>query len=950
MTSAYSLRRTFLNSIILSSIAGLLSSAQAQNPNLQFFRQPDTIAGASAIFPFHIGDVTGDSVPDLLRLVVGNHVSIQPGLGNGRFGSASYLNTGNRPIAVSSGLVSGDSYADIVVANSDDQTVGLYFGLMGGGFSSPTLSPIGIYPRNMLMVDFDRNGRMDLVFTGYTGDAREGYLKTFRGQANGTFTQGTTYQSSPATLYTEANSVAAADFNGDGWLDLVVTNPRTRRSLSVFLNNQSGGFTPLAEAMLTGPPGQATTGDFNSDGKADIAFTTITGIDYGTTGAEIVIGVGLGNGDGTFAFSYLSAADSLCTFPQNIAASDIDGDGDLDLAITPRSINTNSNRLVIFRGNGAGGFTVGSQFAVDYLSNWVIPSDLNADGAVDLVVTTNDAVTQTYLGISPNSVALVVTTTVDENNNTISPTSGTGTSLREAINYALTQATPQTITFSSNLAGQTLVLSTVAANVYGPNAFRISDTADITIQGPTTGPGVTLSGGGTLRLFMIDSAVAGVNPKLTLNDLTISGGNSSAGGTIFNTGSLAVNRCTFTGNTTSGQGGAIYTGATWAPAATAVLANSTFSGNTAVVAGAVFVDGAVTLNHVTISGNSSTVEGAITMSSRGVATLMNSIVAGNSRNITGPLQSGSRNNLIDSTDSGGLVHGVNGNLVNVASSGLQALAFNGGPTRTMALSSTSPAVNAAEAATSLATDQRGTSRPQGTAPDIGAFEFTSLQEAALPSISPNGGTFTSAPTITLSTALAGAVIRYTLDGSTPSATEGTVYQGPFALSGSATIRAVAYGTNWSPSQVASSTFTIQSPLQAWRSLHGLAADGSQDLANSSGDGISNLLKYAFNLAPNAGDLTTPRTQILSETGVAGLPRIGRNGTGQLTVTFVRRKATTNPGILYTVETGEQLDALQPLSLSGATVESIDATWERVGVTDPALTSRRFGRLKVTSAP
>ncbi|MCU0797136.1 MAG: VCBS repeat-containing protein, partial [Akkermansiaceae bacterium] len=364
----------------------LVSSAHAQNPQLQFLRQPDTIPAASAVFPFAIGDVTGDSVPDLLRLVVGNQVSIQPGLGNGRFGTASFLNTGNQPWALATGLISGDSYADIVVANSADQTVGLYLGQMGGGFSAPILSPIGIYPQNMLMVDFDRNGRMDLVFTGYTGDAREGFLKTFRGQADGTFTQGTTYPTSPATLYTEANSVAAADFNGDGWLDLVVTNPRTRRSLSVFLNNQAGGFTPLAEAMLTGPPGQAITGDFNSDGMADVAFTAITGSDYGTTGAEIVIGVGLGNGDGTFAFSYVSATDSITTFPQNIAASDIDGDGDLDLAITPRSINTSTNRLIIFRGDGTGGFTVGTQFAVDYLSNWVIPSDLNADGAVDLVV------------------------------------------------------------------------------------------------------------------------------------------------------------------------------------------------------------------------------------------------------------------------------------------------------------------------------------------------------------------------------------------------------------------------------------------------------------------------------------------------------------------------------------------------------------------------------------
>ncbi|MCU0797757.1 MAG: chitobiase/beta-hexosaminidase C-terminal domain-containing protein, partial [Akkermansiaceae bacterium] len=558
--------------------------------------------------------------------------------------------------------------------------------------------------------------------------------------------------------------------------------------------------------------------------------------------------------------------------------------------------------------------------------------------------------TETERKVFSNLLQYASTIFEDEDNNSISPTSGTGTSLREAINYALTQATPQTITFSSNLAGQTIVLSIVGANLWGPNAFRISDTADITIQGLSTSPGITLSGGGALRLFMIDEAVAGVNPKLTLNDLTLVQGSASFGGAIFNTGRLVVNRCTFTGNGSNSQGGAIYTGASWAPTSTALLSNSTFSGNTAVVAGAVFADGTVSLDHVTISGNSSNVEGALRMTTRGIATLTNSIVAGNSRNITGNLQAGSRNNLIDSMDAGGLVHGVNGNLVNVASSGLQALASNGGPTRTMALISTSPAVNAAQPAPALATDQRGISRPQGAAPDMGAFEFVTMPEAAAPSISPSGGIMNHAPLISLSTTSVDAIMRYTLDGSAPSPTEGTVYEGPFTLSSSATVRAIAYGPGWTPSQVVSATFTLLTPLQAWRSLHGLAADGSQDLAHPSGDGVANLLKYAFNMAPNAGDLVQPQTGILPEGGTAGLPRIRRDESGRLTVTFIRRKAATNPGITYTVETGDHLDALQPLSLNEAVVQSIDATWEQVRVTDPESSHRRFGRVKITSDP
>lgn len=56
---------------------------------------------------------------------------------------------------------------------------------------------------------------------------------------------------------------------------------------------------------------------------------------------------------------------------------------------------------------------------------------------------------------------------------------------------------------------------------------------------------------------------------------------------------------------------------------------------------------------------------------------------------------------------------------------------------------------------------------------------------------------------------------------------------------------------------------LPSELDAWRSLQGLSADGSQDLANPSGDGVPDLLKYAFNLANNAGDLTLVRNAVLA---------------------------------------------------------------------------------------
>lgn len=94
-----------------------------------------------------------------------------------------------------------------------------------------------------------------------------------------------------------------------------------------------------------------------------------------------------------------------------------------------------------------------------------------------------------------------------------------------------------------------------------------------------------------------------------------------------------------------------------------------------------------------------------------------------------------------------------------------------------------------------------------------------LLRAAPPTISPTGGTFTDGVAVTLTPPYPGLTMRYTTDGSIPSATAGTVYAGPFALNANATVRAVAYNTSLVESEVTvSSAFTITdaaAPTIAW---------------------------------------------------------------------------------------------------------------------------------------
>ena len=90
--------------------------------------------------------------------------------------------------------------------------------------------------------------------------------------------------------------------------------------------------------------------------------------------------------------------------------------------------------------------------------------------------------------------------------------------------------------------------------------------------------------------------------------------------------------------------------------------------------------------------------------------------------------------------------------------------------------------------------------------------------AATPSFSPAGGNYTTAQTVAISTATAGAAIRYTIDGSTPSDTVGTVYIGPVTLSMTTTLKAVAYASGLTNSSVATAVFNIQAPTLAITTL------------------------------------------------------------------------------------------------------------------------------------
>ncbi len=91
---------------------------------------------------------------------------------------------------------------------------------------------------------------------------------------------------------------------------------------------------------------------------------------------------------------------------------------------------------------------------------------------------------------------------------------------------------------------------------------------------------------------------------------------------------------------------------------------------------------------------------------------------------------------------------------------------------------------------------------------IGSATYTITGTVAAPTFSPAAGTYTSAQSVTISCALNGAIIRYTVNGSSPTPTSGTIYTTPVSISSTSTIRAIAYKADWFDSSVAQAIYTI----------------------------------------------------------------------------------------------------------------------------------------------
>src|SRR5208283_3700267 len=151
---------------------------------------------------------------------------------------------------------------------------------------------------------------------------------------------------SPFTVGSGPQSVAVGDFNGDGKLDLAIAN-RGSNTVTVLLGNGTGGFkaAPGSPFPAGTQPYSVAVGDFNGNGKRDLAIAN------GGSNNKTVL---LGNGMGGFTPAPKSPF-TVGTQPYSVAVGEFSGDDKTDLAIA----NNASFNVTVLLGNGSGGFTAG---------------------------------------------------------------------------------------------------------------------------------------------------------------------------------------------------------------------------------------------------------------------------------------------------------------------------------------------------------------------------------------------------------------------------------------------------------------------------------------------------------------------------------------------------------------------------------------------------------------
>jgi hypothetical protein len=297
-----------------------------------------------------VGDLNNDGLVDIIAVnSYDDNIGILLGYGNGSFTKQVVYSTrsGTRPYWVALGDFNNDTKLDMISVNHDDDSISVFLAYGNGSFANVETysNGDGSMPMYVSVADFNNDHKLDIAVVNFGTDS----IVLQFGIGDGTFLLDDSYSTGDGS---QPNTLAIADFNKDGRLDIAVANPGSN-TIGVFLGFGSKPFSRvlLGKTGTNSQPHSVATGDFNNDGLSDIAIAN-----YGTNNVGIYLAVR--NALPDTMLTYSTGIDSA---PYFVAVGDFNNDNNSDIAVA----NFNSDNVAILRGNGNGSFTIATTYSTE---------------------------------------------------------------------------------------------------------------------------------------------------------------------------------------------------------------------------------------------------------------------------------------------------------------------------------------------------------------------------------------------------------------------------------------------------------------------------------------------------------------------------------------------------------------------------------------------------------